>query len=110
MTQFADRKYVDLAQASKPAWALGCDKCRYGLVNPPPATIAATSTYLVRTYQAANGRLTFCDCEAGQAYRNYLRGRYAEVREGRDHVPADMSRALTDVVTAPTLNGEYVIP
>ena len=108
MAAFADRTYIDLSVASKPGWALGCDKCRYGLVNPPPVTVADTSTYLVRTYQAANDRLTFCDCQAGQAYRHYLRGRYTDIKAGRDNVPPDMSQALTEAVTMPTLNGEYV--
>ena len=108
MTTFAERNYVDLALAGKPAWALGCGKCSHGLIDPPPATVADTSLYLVRTYQAANGRLTFCDCEAGQAYRRYLRLAYAAIRDGRDHVPNDMSQALTDAVTTPTVHFEVL--
>lgn len=108
MTQFAERKYIDLDAAGRPAWAVGCGKCRNGLIDPPAATAADTSLYLVRTYQAANGRLTFCDCQAGQAYRRYLRERYAAVRDGSDNVPADMSQALTDAVTAPTVRFELV--
>lgn len=106
MAQFAERKYIDLELAGRPEWATGCDKCRYGLVDPPPVTVADTSTYLVRTWQAANGRLTFCDCAAGQAYRRYLRGCYSAVKEGHDNVPNDMSQALTDAVTAPTVRFE----
>ena len=108
MTAFADRTYVDLSLASKPAWANGCGKCRHGLIDPPPATVADTSVYLVRVYQAANDRLTFCDCQAGQAYRRYLRERYAAIRDGRDKVPNDMSQALTDAVTTPTVHFEVV--
>ena len=108
MTTFAERNYVDLALAGKPAWAMGCGKCKYGLVDAPPSTVADTSLYLVRTYQAANGRLTFCDCEAGQAYRRYLRGAYTAVKDGRDHVPNDMSQALTDAVTTPTIHYEVL--
>ena len=104
----ADRKFIDLSLAAKPAWAMGCGKCKYGLIDPPPATVADTSLYLVRTYQAANGRLAFCDCEAGQAYRRYLRGAYTAVKDGRDHVPNDMSQALTDAVTTPTIHYEVL--
>lgn len=108
MTQFADRTYIDLALAGKPAWALGCGKCKYGLIDPPALDVADTSTYLIRTYQAANGRLDFCDCEAGQAYRNYLRGRYVAIKDGRDAVPNDMSQALTEAVTTPTVHFEVM--
>lgn len=108
MTRYAERTYIDLALAGKPAWAVGCDKCKYGLINPPALDVADTSTYLIRTYQAANGRLTFCDCEAGQAYRRYLRGTYVAVKEGRDNVPNDMSQALHDAVTTPTVHYEVV--
>ena len=108
MVQFAERRYIDLDAAGRPAWAMGCEKCRCGLIDPPPATVADTSLYLVRTYQAANGRLTFCDCPAGQAYRSYLRGCYAAVKDGVDSVPPDMSQALTDAVTAPTVHYEVL--
>jgi hypothetical protein len=108
MTRFADRRtYIeDIAQASKPVWAIGCGKCKHGLIDPPPITCADTSLYLVRTYQAANHCLEFCECQAGQAYRNYLRGRYKEVQDGRDHIPADMAQALHDAVTTPSVHYE----
>lgn len=108
MAKFAERTYVDLDVAGKPDWAIGCDKCTYGLINPPPLDVADTSTYLIRTYQAANGRLDFCDCQAGQSYRQYLRGMYSAVKDGRDKVPNDMSQALTDAVTTPTVRYEVM--
>ena len=107
-TRVAERTYIDLDFAGKPAWAVGCGKCQYGLIDPPAVAVADTSLYLIRTYQAANGRLTFCDCEAGQAYRRYLRGAYVAVKEGRDNVPNDMSMALVEAVTTPTVHFEVV--
>ena len=107
-TRVAERTYIDLEAAGRPAWAMGCGKCRCGLIDPPDVAVADTSLYLIRTYQAANGRLTFCDCEAGQAYRRYLRGAYTAVKDGRDHVPNDMSQALTDAVTTPTVHFEVL--
>ena len=107
-TRFIERTYIDLALAGKPAWAKGCGKCVNGLIDPPPVTCADTSVYLVRVYQAANERLTFCDCEAGQAYRQYLKERYEAIRDGLDHVPNEMSQALTDAVTTPTVHFEVV--
>ena len=103
-----ERTYIDLSLASRPPWASGCDRCRFGLIDPPPADVAAASTYLIRTYQASNGRLTFCDCQAGQAYKRFLRGRYADLRDGKDAVSSDMAEALTEAVTTPSVRYEKV--
>ena len=57
-TRVAERTYIDLEAAGRPAWAMGCGKCRCGLIDPPDVAVADTSLYLIRTYQAANGRGT----------------------------------------------------
>lgn len=55
---------------------------------------------------AAQGRLTFCDCRAGEMYKRFLRGRYADLRDGKDAVSSDMAEALTEAVTTPSVRYE----
>lgn len=98
----------DIENASTPDWARGCRRCKFGLVNPPDANAAPGPLYLVRMFQASNQRLTFCDCRAGQSYRNYLRRVYDAVEAGADHVPPATREAIVDAVTMPTVNGERV--
>jgi hypothetical protein len=98
----------DIENASTPDWVYGCRRCKFGLINPPDANAVPAPLYLARMYQADHKRLTFCDCRAGQAYRNYLLGVYDAVKSGADHVPAATIEAITDVVTMPTVNGEWV--
>ena len=86
-----------LEQAGIPDGMRGCDKCQFGLVNPPPLNIAAP-TYITRTVQASIGELTFCTCEAGQRYRRHLRGVYQSLRDGEDSkTPAFREKVVAEV-------------
>lgn len=60
-----------------PEWAHGCENCEYGLIVAPelrrelPLNVSEQ-----RSAQAAEGMLIFCECKAGQMYRQYLSGVY----------------------------------
>jgi len=63
---------------SGPAWAKGCDACKYGIVASPEVT-GAVEFYLERVVQAVDGDLTFCTCKAGQRYRVSLLNRHRKL-------------------------------
>lgn len=91
-------RVIPLEQAGESvAWARGCDKCKFGLINPPPANVAAP-LYIARTTQAALGLLTFCDCRAGKTYRQSLIGTYRSMSDGADSkTPAFRDKVVAEV-------------
>ena len=90
-------KTIPLDVAGVPDGMRGCDRCTFGLINPPPLNIAA-ATYITRTVQASLGELTFCACEAGQRYRRYLIGTYRSMRDGADSkTPAFRDKVVAEV-------------
>lgn len=65
-----------------------CERCNgTGMVAPPPCGHIPAPLYVARAAQAAAGRITFCTCDKGQAYRQYLRAKYAAIQAGTDSVP-----------------------
>lgn len=58
-----------------PPWAMGCDKCRFGIIGAPELLKALTLAEQ-RSAQAAEDLLIFCDCRAGHLQRQYLRKVY----------------------------------
>lgn len=77
-----------------PTWARGCDACTCGIVAAPELTGAA-SLYLERLVQAIDGDITFCECQAGRAYRVSLLNRRQEIIE---QARQDAKRASAIVV------------
>ena len=69
-----------------PAWAHGCEKCKFGLINPPPVHGVYIGMYVVRAIQMDKGFLVFCDCKAGETYEKYLKARLVDIRARRDLV------------------------
>lgn len=57
-----------------PDWARGCKECKYGIVLAPEIT-GACELYLERLVQALDKQITFCECQAGTRYRDYLLSR-----------------------------------
>lgn len=88
--------------AGGPAWAYGCESCRYGLVNAPDVT-GAVPIYEERTMHAADGLITFCNCQAGHMYRQHLRRWYSRMTdEYREYLRGVMAAH----VTTPTMRYE----
>lgn len=97
-------KYVE--DASTPAWAHGCDKCKYGIVKPvPDYKHIPASMYAARAAQAKVGRLTFCECDAGQGYRSYLLRKYYDIKSGRDKFPN--WKEVEKAAATPTVHYEW---
>ncbi len=94
----------DIANAGHPDWAYGCDKCRYGLIGAESADQLPGPLYLVRMYQASAGRFQFCDCQAGNMMRQFLRKTHTAVKDRTDPVPDTMRGAIMDAITTPTFN------
>jgi len=93
----------DIDDAAAPGWARGCDKCKFGLINPPDPSHIPAPWYAARIAQAKVGRLQFCECDAGQGYRHYLLRKYQDIKSGRDKFPnwEDVEIAAA----TPTVNG-----
>lgn len=51
-------------------WALGCEQCQYGLINPPAWKGTTIAESILAAYRV--GDLTFCDCGAGAAKLTWL--------------------------------------
>lgn len=77
-----------------PEWSRGCPHCEFGLIVAPelrrelPLNISEQ-----RSAQDAAGMLIFCDCHAGQMYKQYLRGVYSALsmhsrRSFHEHITA----------------------
>ncbi len=95
-------KYV--ADANSPDWARGCGHCTNGLVEPIPSyNHIPAPMYAARIAQAKAGRLTFCTCAAGAAYRNYLLRKYMDIKYNRDRYPN--WEDVEDAAAMPTVNG-----
>jgi hypothetical protein len=76
-----------------PEWAKGCGKCKCGIVQAPPLTGAAPLN-MERLIQVMDGDITFCDCQAGSRYYNYLRNRYRIlIEEAKKLAPTDLRMA-----------------
>lgn len=60
-----------LPKESVQHWAVGCDKCAYGLCIAPTLT-GACALHLERLVQAIEGRIAFCECKAGEQCRVFL--------------------------------------
>ena len=99
---------VKEVQAIGPDWAKGCDKCHGGLIDAPDVSRFIGSPYLVRVFQAKNGRLTFCDCQAGSMVRQYLRNIWRKIESGEEKLPAAYRQAIEDEVAAPTVHFERI--
>lgn len=61
-------------------WAYGCDACKFGIVFAPE-TNTTQPLYIQRAVQAGLGDITFCECQAGTAYRRHLRGVWKELSQ-----------------------------
>ncbi len=84
----------DILEKMDAKWAMGCDKCEYGLVSPPTIPPVAASVYMVRLVQATNKDLTFCDCQAGVNYRKYLLHHLGKLRhEAKANVKGEFNMA-----------------
>lgn len=104
MKKLAAYEWKELDQAGRPEWACGCPKCSGGLISPPDIRQFTAATYLVRMFQANAGRLTFCECKAGQMYREFLRGVYRRVNSGEDQVSDGFRSVIEDQVLTPTVH------
>ena len=97
-------KEMYVEDARTPDWARGCGKCKGGLVEPVPGfNHIPAPMYAARVAQAKVGRLQFCDCDAGQAYRHYLLRKYQEIKSGRDKFPN--WEDVEEAASTPTVNG-----
>lgn len=96
-------------------WAYGCEKCEFGLIDPPepvqkwPGNLNITLVYQ-RLWEARNHLLTFCDCPSGKNYRAYLLKMYRNVKDGVEHIPDTWYGALDIHVRSikgdvPTIHG-----
>lgn len=54
-----------------------CDRCTFGLIDPPALNRTLPSFVEERTQQYESGLLTFCDCRAGQGQRSFYATRSA---------------------------------
>lgn len=61
-------------------WAVGCDKCRFGIVAAPQLT-RICPLYLERMVQMIAGDISFCTCQAGQYYPVSLMNRRQQLIE-----------------------------
>lgn len=76
------------------AWAMGCDHCRYGLIDPPPVAGYTASLVVARAIQHRHGYLAVCDCRAGQAYARLLNRVWNQIDDATEYVPATWSTAV----------------
>lgn len=75
------------------AWALGCDHCTFGVIDPPPPKLCVP-LYILRAFHLQFGLLAVCDCRAGQAYERYLRRVWQDVLAKEEHIPDTWSTAI----------------
>jgi hypothetical protein len=52
-------------------WAVGCDKCKFGIAIAPELT-RSCPLHLERLAQFIKSEIVFCDCQAGSRYKVYL--------------------------------------
>ena len=105
----AERTFIDLAKASAPEWAKGCDKCKYGVIGDEAYTASPLPLYQAQPLLAEAGIIRFCDCQAGRIARERAKTEYVAIR---DNPYTDfMRRQLEDWMTdefRPTVHGEKV--
>lgn len=99
---------VASVQETGPEWARGCEKCHGGLIDAPDVSRYTASPYLVRVFQAVHGRLTFCDCRAGDMLKQHLRNAYRKIESGEDKLPDAFRQAIEAEVTQPTVHFERI--
>ena len=87
-----------------PTWAMGCYACSYGLLQAPSLARDSPS-YYARLGHFQRGELTFCDCQAGQAYYKYLEKLRSELIELAKQDPMMAQAAAKG--THPELEGSY---
>ena len=108
MRRVESKPAVATVQAAGPAWARGCEKCQGGLIDAPDASRFTASPYLVRVFQAKNGRLTFCDCQAGNMARQHLRNVWRKIESGEEKLPDAYRQIIEDEVNQPTVHFERI--
>lgn len=66
-----------------PEWAVGCEKCNYGIVSAPELT-RQCGLRLERVAQMELGLVEFCECQAGKRYHvSLLNLRQQYIEEAR---------------------------
>lgn len=102
---------VRLPDASKAAWANGCEHCQFGIVRSAPLT-NAVGLFEERAAQMARREVEFCDCRAGHMQRQYIRKVYRNLSQedyARICKAIDTAAAAIlskDAVDAPTIHYE----
>lgn len=74
-------------------WSLGCERCAFGLIDPPAVQLAIP-LYIVRTFFYEFGVMVVCDCRAGQAYERRLKATWAAIMADDEIIPATWSTAI----------------
>jgi hypothetical protein len=106
---------------NSPAWANGCTKCKFGVVDSMPLT-RVTDLMTERVVQMDMGTIQFCDCQAGAAYKRSVtvyrdklideackNPMMAMAARRASHPDIDSAReAMMAAQPAPTFNGEKV--
>lgn len=104
-----DRTFIDLAKASAPEWAKGCDKCKFGIVGGEGYNTSPLPLYQAQPLLAEAKMIRFCDCQAGQAARRNAAGEWRRI-DGNPYT--DFMRHQLDDWMAdefrPTVKGERV--
>lgn len=118
---------TELIQSIVTSWAMGCDKCKHGIIGP--AAPKSAELWIGRVAQAKQGAIEFCDCRAGHMMRQYLRRKSKQMKIGKpedidythdgrvklsihlepgdEYVPATYwGTILDDVVPTPTVHWE----
>lgn len=78
-----------VGQGNEQHWAQGCEKCRFGLIDPPPVQ-TTVPLYILRSVQAGRRMLTFCTCRAGLMRLQYARREYGLIQSGKEQIPQAM--------------------
>lgn len=73
--RYSDQKAL---RDSAPAWAVGCGKCKLGVLAAPDLT-GLLPLYEQRAVAAHEEMIVFCDCKAGLLSRQHLGKVYATI-------------------------------
>ena len=83
-----------LIGSEESGWAMGCDHCRFGLIDPPPVATSSAPLYVARAIQHHHGYLAVCDCRAGVTYGQLLVRTWNRISDKSEHIPLSWSTAI----------------
>ena len=102
-----EMRVVSLTMENSPAWAWGCDRCKFGVIASVEYTSSPLPLYHARPLLAEAGLIRFCDCQAGRLAREHAAIEWRKIKD--NDYTAFMRRQLEAWVEShntPTVHAE----